>query len=209
WYRLRGAPKADLGDIVANLGQHWELLDVKFKIYPTPGFNQPVVWLAHEMAVEHRFPADEIERIALEVNYLETLYPSPRFPRPPAADGSTFGRTPYMVAYTLAAGDYPVLERYDARESGTAADRELAAKVAALQKRVEVIGVVGRECFAPRITVTLRNGSRVAKEYNGHELMWDFARGAKELKRFVSVLPIPPAQYERFVAAVTGLEKAP
>ena len=54
-----------------------------------------------------------------------------------------------MVAYTLAAGDYPVLERYDARESGTAADGDLAANVAQLQKRVEVIGVVGRECLAP------------------------------------------------------------
>ena len=71
-----------------------------------------------------------------------------------------------------------------------------------------MIGVVGRECFAPRITVTLRDGRRVTGEYHGHELMWDFARSARELQRFVSVLPIPPAQYERFVAAVSGLDRA-
>jgi 2-methylcitrate dehydratase PrpD len=207
-YTFTGPPQADLADIVADLGKHWELLHVKFKIYPTPGFNQPVVWLAHDMATQHRFKAEEIEHITLEMNYLETLYPSPRFPRPVGPDGNGFGRTPYMVAYTLAAGDYPVLERYDSRESGSAADRDLAANVAQLQKRVEVIGVVGRECFAPRITVTLRDGRRVTGEYNGHELMWDFARSARELQRFVPVLPIPPAQYERFVAAVSGLDRA-
>jgi hypothetical protein len=106
------------------------------------------------------------------------------------------------------AGDYPVLERYDARETGTASDREFATTVAELQKRVEVIGVVGRECFAPRMTFTLKDGRRVTQEYDGRELMWDFARGARELKRFVPALPIPAAQYERFVAAVSGLDKA-
>jgi hypothetical protein len=113
-----------------------------------------------------------------------------------------------MVAYTLAAGDYPALERYDARERGTAEDLKLAAAVDQLQKRVEVIGVVGRECFAPRLTVTLKDGRRMMKEYNGHELMWDFARGAHELKRFVSVLPSAAPQYDRFVAAVDKLDNA-
>ena len=114
-----------------------------------------------------------------------------------------------MVAYTLSVGDCLVLERYDSRESGSAADRDLAANIAQLQKRVEVIGVVGRECFAPRMTITLMNATRVVKEYDGHELMWDFARGARELKRFVSVLPIGAARYERFVQAVSGWSGLP
>lgn len=207
-YAFTGPLRVELSDIVARLGQHWELLNVKFKIYPTPGFNQPVVWLAHELATEHRLVADQIEHVRLEMNYLETQYPSPRFPRPVGADGNGFGRTPYMVAYTLAAGDYPALERYDARENGIAEDRQLAASVDQLQRRVEVIGVIGRECFAPRMTVTLKDGRRVMKEYDGHELMWDLARDIRELQRFVPALPISPAQYDRFVAAVVGLDKA-
>jgi hypothetical protein len=71
------------------------------------------------------------------------------------------------------------------------------------------VGAVGRECFAPRLTVTLRDGRRVVGEYHGRELMWDFARDAQELRRFVPGLPISPARYERFVAAVAGLDKAP
>src|SRR5262249_13316258 len=209
-YTFTGPPRTDLGEIVADLGRRWEMLDVKFKIYPTPGFNQPVVWLASEVAARHRLVADEIEHVTLEMNYLETLYPSPRFPRPPAPDGSGFGRTAYMLAYTLIEGDYPVLEANveDPRDAGASIGAELAARVAALQERVEIVGAVGRECFAPRLTVTLRDGRRVVGEYHGRELMWDFARDAQELLRFVPGLPISPERYESFVTAVRGLDKA-
>src|SRR5207244_5202120 len=58
-YTFTGPPKADLGEIVADLGRRWEVLDVKFKIYPTPGFNQPVVWLASEVTARPKLVADE------------------------------------------------------------------------------------------------------------------------------------------------------
>jgi 2-methylcitrate dehydratase PrpD len=209
-YTFTGPPKADLDEIVADLGQRWEVLDVKFKIYPTPGFNQPVVWLASEMVARHRLVADEIDHVTLEMNYLETLYPSPRFPRPAAADGSGFGRTTYMLAYTVVTGDYPVLERNveDPRDAGAATDASVAARVAALQGRVEVIGAVGRPCFAPRLTFVLRDGRHLTGEYHGRELMWDFARDARELRRFVPGLPIAPAQYDRLVATIAKLDTA-
>lgn len=210
-YSFTGAVTADLDDVVAELGRRWEILDVKFKIYPTPGFNQPVVWLASEMTARHALRAEEIERVTLEMNYLETLYPTPRFPRPPAPDGSGFGRTAYMVAYTVVAGDYPVLETNveDPRDAGASADRELAARVAALQARVEIVGQVRRECFAPRMTFALRDGRRVTGEYHGRELMWDFARDARELRRFIPGLPIAPPRYDALVRAIADLDTAP
>jgi 2-methylcitrate dehydratase PrpD len=209
-YSFTGAVTANLGDVVAELGRRWEILDVKFKIYPTPGFNQPVVWLASEMTAQHELRPEQIERITLEMNYLETLYPTPRFPRPPGPDGSGFGRTAYMLAYTVVTGDYPVLETNveDPRDAGAAADQGLAARVADLQRRVEIVGVARRECFAPRMTVTLRDGRRVAGEYHGRELMWDFARDARELRRFGPGLPIAPARYEALVQAVAHLDTA-
>jgi 2-methylcitrate dehydratase PrpD len=210
-YAFTGPLKASLDEIVADLGQRWEVLDVKFKIYPTPGFNQPVVWLASEMTARHRLVAAEIEHVTLEMNYLETLYPSPRFPRPAAPDGSGFGRTAFVLAYTVVAGDYPVLEKNveDPRDAGAAMDPEVAARVADLQRRVEIIGEVGRECFAPRMTFALRDGRRVTGEYHGRELMWDFAKDAQILQRFVPGLPIAPAQYDRLVAAITRLPAEP
>src|SRR5687768_5346335 len=73
-YSFTGPLRADLGEVVAGLGRRWEFLDVKFKIYPTPGFNQPVVWLAHEMTARHQLKAEEVEHVTLEMNHLETLY---------------------------------------------------------------------------------------------------------------------------------------
>ena len=96
----------------------------------------------------------------------------------------------------------------DPRDAGASADRDVAARVAALQHRVEILCVMGRECFAPRMTVTLRDGRRVTGEYHGRELMWDFARDARELRRFVSGLPIVPDAYERLVQTVAGLDEA-
>src|SRR5215471_1620654 len=203
-YTFTGPPRARLDDVVADLGKRWEVLDVKFKIYPTPGFNQPVVWLASEMVKQHRLVADDIEHVTVEMNYLETLYPSPRFPRAPAPDGSGFGRTAFMLAYTLVAGDYPVLDTNveDPADAGATAPTDVLARVAALQPRVEIIGAVGRPCFAPRLSLVLRGGRRVVGEYHGRELMWDFATDARQLQRFVPGLPITPAQYERLVTSV-------
>jgi 2-methylcitrate dehydratase PrpD len=209
-YTFTGPPRADLDDVVAELGRRWEVLDVKFKIYPTPGFNQPVVWLASEMVARHELTAADIEHVTLEMNYLETLYPTPKFPRPPAADGSGFGRTDYMLAYTLVTGDYPVLEQNveDPRDAGATAAADVTARVAALRQRIEIIGAVGRECFAPRLTVALRDGRRFTAEYHGRELMWNFARDADVLRRFVPGLPIAPAQYDRLVATIAKLDTA-
>lgn len=207
-YTFTGPPKARFEDVVADLGKHWEMLHVKFKIYPTPGFNQPVIWLASELVAKHGLKPDLIDHITLEMNYLETLYPSPRFPRAVGADGNAFGRTPYMLAYTVVNGDYPVVENYDPHDIAAPGNAAMAAAVAALQKRVEVIGETGRECFAPRMTFRLKDGRHVTGEYDGHELMWDFAKDARELRRLLPALPINSAQYERLVAAIAGLDAA-
>ena len=210
-YAFTGPLKAGLEDIVAGLGEKWEVLDVKFKIYPTPGFNQPVVWLASEMVADHGLVADEIQAATLEMNFLETQYPSPRFPQPPSADGSRFGRTDFILAYTLANGDYPVLEANieHAGDAGAALDAEPAARVAALQSKIEIIGAVVRNCFAPRLTVILRDGRRYTREYDGRELMWDFATDAENLRRFIPGLPIAAEQYDRLVETIANLDTAP
>ncbi len=74
--------------------------------------------------------------------------------------------------------------------------------------RGEILGVVGRECFAPRMTFTLRDGRRVTGEYHGRELMWDFARDARELRRFLPGLPVAPARYDALVQAIARLDTA-
>jgi 2-methylcitrate dehydratase PrpD len=207
-YAFHGPLKAELGDIVADLGTRWEVLDVKFKIYPTPGFNQPVIWLAHDLVEKHALKAADIGQVTLEMNWLETLYPSPRFPRGLGKDGHPFGRTAFMLASTLVAGDYPVLQFYDPHATPGADDAARAEEVASLVKRVQIIGEVNRDIFSPRITCHMNDGRTVVGEYDGRELMWDFERGAHELRRFIPGLPVGERQYDRLVQTIAGLDAA-
>jgi hypothetical protein len=162
------------------------------------------------LVAQHNVVASDIEAVTLEMNYLETQYPSPRFPQAPAADGSRFGRTDFILAYTLANGDYPVLETNveHASDAGAPVVSEQSAHIADLQSRIEIIGEVGRNCFAPRLTVMLRDGRRYTKEYDGRELMWDFAKDAQILRRFIPGLPIAQEQYDSMVRTIGNLEAA-
>jgi len=207
-YTFTGPNKARFEDVVAGLGQQWETLDVKFKVFPTPGFNQPIVWLTAEMVAKHGLEADAIEHVTLEMNHLEVLYPSPRFPRSQVLDGMPFGRTTYTLASTVVNGDYPVVEDYEFNRLGAGMSEAAKAQIKALQQRVEVIGEVGRECFAPRITFRLKDGRHISGEYHGRELMWDFAKDAAILRRFIPGLPIGEQQYDALVAAIAGLDQA-
>jgi hypothetical protein len=56
------------------------------------------------------------------------------------------------------------------------------------------------------MTFALRDGRRLTDEYDGRELMWDFARDARELRRFVPGLPIAPSRYDELVAAIAALD---
>ena len=181
---------------------------MKFKIYPTPGFNQPVIWLAHDLVTDQRIDARRIERVTLQMNHLETLYPSPRFPRAVGKDGHPFGRTAFMLASTLVDGDYPVLQFYDPHAAPAAGDEARVALVAELVARTDIIGEVGRDIFSPRITCLMDDGQRITGEYDGRELMWGFAKGGQELRRFIPGLPIDAARYDRFVACLSALDDA-
>jgi 2-methylcitrate dehydratase PrpD len=207
-YAFNGPLSASFQEVVADLGRRWEVLDVKFKIYPTPGFNQPVAWLTAELVREHGLKAETIEHVRLEMNYLETLYPSPRFPRSTVLNGVPFGRTTYTLACTVVNGEYPVTEDYEFSQIGGKLDESARAQISALQRKVEVIGEVGRECFAPRITFTLKDGRQVSGEYHGRELMWNFAKDAEVLRRLVPALPIEVEQYDRLVDMIAHIDHA-
>ena len=65
-----------------------------------------------------------------------------------------------LAATVVNDGDYPVFEQYEFQHLGTDLTPQKKAAIEELQKRVEVIGEVGRECFAPRITFALKDGRR-------------------------------------------------
>jgi 2-methylcitrate dehydratase PrpD len=195
-----GSRQVELASVVADLGSRWELMHVTPKIYPTAGFNCPVIELMTAMRAERDMPAAEIERITIEMNWLETSYPSPAFtaPRRPRAGP---GSTAYIAAHTCIHGDYPSL----AWQRPTAAD----PAVLELVDRVEVVGYEDRPAFAPRITVRMLDGTEHRGELQGDELEWDFATEVRRITALFDEIPWPRERLDDLVDAVSSIEALP
>ena len=132
----------------------------------------------------------------MEMNWLETTYPSPAFP---SHDRSMpgVGSTHYFIAYTWVHGSYPPLrQRIDPGLSETESD----PTVTNLQQRVEVTCQKDRANFAPRITIRTRSGD---------ELKWDLATETKQISALFGGLPWLRAQLDSLVSTVAELDQEP
>ena len=203
-YVFSGPDQVSLDSVVAELGQRWELLHVTPKIYPTAGYNCPVIELMADIRGAHNLPLSEIEKITVDMNWLETLYPSPAFPNPSrGADSPAVGSTHYFAAYTCVNGSYPPLK--DRVDPGGEAPEEDAA-VLALMQRVEVVGHQNRPAFAPRITIRMQGGTEYQGEYGGNELEWNLATETRRVRALFDDLPWPREKLEGISQIVTALE---
>jgi 2-methylcitrate dehydratase PrpD len=202
-YVFQGPNQAYPEDVVSGLGSRWELMHVMPKLYPTAGYNCPVIELMANMRAVHNLPAEEIEKIIVDMNWLETTYPSPAFPNP-ARSSPGVGSTHYFTAYTCVHGSYPPLRpRIEAGERSPGDD----PKVMELLRRVEVVGHKDRPAFAPRITVRLRGGTTYQGEFKGQELEWDLATENHRISALFDDINWPREKLNAIVLKVTRLEK--
>ena len=200
-----GPGTTDLLATVDGLGDRWELMHITPKIYPTAGYNCPVIELTTRMRAAHDIAPEEVEHITVEMNWLETTYPSPAFPNTDRRMPGV-GSTHYFTAYTWVHGTYPPLrQRLDPGIDSEDADRQ----VMTLQERVEVVGQRTRGSFAPRITVRTRSGQEYVDEFTGEELKWDFATVSTRLGVLFPQMEWPTTKLEGMVSAVSGIEAAP
>ena len=144
----------------------------------------------------------EIEGITIDMNWLETLYPSPAFPNPQRGAPGV-GSTHYFAAYTCAHGNYPPLrERIDPGDASSSGDEE----VSALMQRIQLVGHKDRASFAPRITIAMRDGTRHEGEFQGDELKWDLATETRRIRELFAHIDWPTERLETIVQAVTEIE---
>ena len=203
-YVFEGPLSTDLDKVVEGLGQRYSLLDVTppLKIYPTAGYNNPVIELMTQLRARHPIDPDLVEEVTVEMNWLETLYPSPAFPNPRRSDRRV-GSTHYFAAYTLVHRHYPAIKR---PPGGTEVASE-DPRVLDLMERVSVVGQRDRRSFAPRITVSMKSGSHYQGEFEGHEHKWDLETEASRIGEMFDDLPIPRSQLEQLVPAVVNIEE--
>ena len=199
-----GPGTTDLAQTVEGLGSRWEIMHITPKIYPTAGYNCPVIELTSRMRAAHDIPAEDVDHIAVEMNWLETTYPSPAFPNTDRRMPGV-GSTHYFTAYTWTHGSYPPLrQRLDPGIDSGDFDRQ----VMALQERVEVVGQRTRGSFAPRITVLTRSGEQFTDEFNGDELRWDLETETVRLRELFPQMDWPIEKLEALVSGVSGIESS-
>ena len=203
-YVFVGPNQTSLTDVAADLGHRWELLRVTPKIYPTAGYNCPVIDLMTQIRSRHFLAPEEIDRITVDMNWLETQYPSPAFPNRQRGEPGV-GSTHYFTAYTCVHGSYPPLS--PRLEPGAATEGEDPV-VMELLGRVEIVGHQDRPPFAPRITVYMRGGTVYQGEYQGNELEWDLATEIQRMSALFDDIPWPRQKLNDIVAEVSGLEDA-
>jgi hypothetical protein len=63
--------------------------------------------------------------------------------------------------------------------------------------------------FGPRITIFTKDGKSYTRQATGREFIWDFDEEVRRIRPVTPALPIPPAQFERLIAACRDLDRQP
>ena len=201
-YTFTGPLQTSLTDVAADLGSRWELMHVTPKIYPTADYNCPVIELMARLHASHPMPPEQVESITIDMNWLETLYPSPAFPSPQRG-GPGVGSTHYFAAYTCVHGGYPPLKARVDPGGESVGEEKL---VMDLMERVHVIGHKDQPSFAPRITVLMQDGIQYVDEFHGAELKWDLATETRRISALFDDIAWPRERLDSIVQTVSAME---
>lgn len=207
-YSFTGQKQVDMASITAGLGKDFKLLSFMFRLYPCAGYNQPVIDLMREMKSLHGFQADAVEEIQVAMNWIETLYPSPQFPRFTDWQTPRAGETThYFAAYAAVHGGFPVAGAQPPASASREPMRDPAA--IAFMARVKLVPQKERPMFSPAITVILKNGAQHEGDYPYARMSWDFNQLESQLHACLSGFPSGKAGFDALVNVVRQVDSLP
>lgn len=204
-YSFEGKLRADYSAVSADLGKRWVMLETLYRMYTISGYNIAHVETAAALCREHDIKAADIEHIEAVVNWLETQYPSPAYPSRREDKLHKPGSTAYHLAYAAAARSFPMLGKWAPQSKHDGEPPE----VAELTGRVTIIPSHTMGLFAPRITISTKDGKHYTKQATGQEFIFDFDTLAGRLRAIAPGLPIPAERYEKLIATCRALDKEP
>lgn len=147
--------------LTARLGEEWNIMDVFFKPYPLPAWNQTPVDLA--LRVREKIANKAVRHVEVRMSQYEVNYPGKNSKGPFDNDTSAKLSIAFTVATTLAHGapTFPVLLDYK------------NAKTTQMLEKIELIGAPEVERLCCVIKVDFENGEqltetlqRSAKDYS-------------------------------------------
>ncbi|NYT22564.1 MmgE/PrpD family protein [Alcaligenaceae bacterium] len=191
-YVFNGPDQVDPSSITEGLGQDYKLLNVIFRMYPCAGYNQPVMELLKEMVQTHQINAPEVERVAITMNWIETLYPSPAFPRFHDWHVARVGETPYYAAHVVVNGGYPVA---GGRAFAPADGKRLEDDQAVIQfmgRHVKLLPSEQYPMFSPTIDIRMKDGREYSQHYPYARMEWDFEQLSGRLHESLSAPDLAP-----------------
>ena len=136
------------------------------------------------------------------MNEWETIYPSPRFPRP-GKKGTDEWDNAHFAAKALIGRGYPSTGRrmsYGGRD-----EIEESSLVKTLSRLVRVTAG-NRPQYGPVIIISLENGRKLRTEMTGDEFKWDLQTECDRIQSVYPALPFDHEQAERIVDAVRNIE---
>ena len=200
-YAFGGRKTNRLSTVTADLGSRWEVMDTVHKTIPTGGYNMPHVEVTARLCADNDIAPEDVEKVELVVNWLETQNPSPAFPRP-RSKGPRVGGSEYYAAYGVVRRDYPADRRRVARSSAGGDPPE----VLDMMKKVHIIPSKTQTVFGPKVAIHTKDGRVYRAEATGREFMWDLAEERQRVRELVPLMPIPSGRFEELLAAASGLE---
>ncbi len=201
-----GPLEIDLQTLTAGLGQRWELLTTMFRMYPTGGYNQPIIDLMVEMKDQHGLKAEDIDRVDIFINYIETLMPSPAFPREPG-NPPRVGSHHYYAAHALVNGGFP---QVGGRTYSPSADPTKDAQVLDfLTDHVRVVGVKDQPMFSPQAVIFMKDGRSFQGSYPYQRMEWDMAQLLERQQDPAANFPLGRGKFDDLVKTVQATETLP
>ncbi|MFL2635196.1 MAG: MmgE/PrpD family protein [Dehalococcoidia bacterium] len=177
--------KFDLATITEKLGTEWRLHDVTMKIYSGAGFVQPVIDGCAALAIEHDIDPASIKNIHIEMNEWETVYPSPKYPRP-GWGGTDEWKNAHFAASAIVNKGYESTGR-----RLSYGDRSTFEELPEVQRLTKLVTVEksDRPQYGPKISISLNDGNKHAISMTGDEFKWDFTTEKKRIQAVYSALP--------------------
>lgn len=205
-YAFTGPLQIDPANITADLGTHYKLLAVMFRMYGVGAYNDPVIYLMREMRQQHKLHPDEVAQVAISLNLHETLYPSPAFPKHADWNRPRPGSTHYYAAHVLVNGDYPVIggKTFGPTGRNLTEDRKV---LDFMRDHVTLVQEQERAMFSPGIVVKMKNGATYSGEYPYTRLEWSFEQLVTRLQDCVPGYASGKAGFDALVETLRGADR--
>jgi hypothetical protein len=202
-HSFTGALTADFAAITADLGKRWVFLETLYRIYSTAGYNIGHVDVTAALCKRDNIRPEQVERVECVVNWLETQYPSPAFPslRTDLTPGPE--QPQYYAAYAILTGGFPITK--NVQQKVGEAD---PPGIQEMMQHVRVIPSHTHPLFAPRVTITTRDGVAHTLESSRREFILTFDELAQRLSPISDVVPIGKQQYADLVSECQRIDQA-